>query len=81
MHPRGLVVLLAVCYALLVASPMPYFPFALRLPTGDFKSEADLAGFNEYLLRLGYATISRDDNRGPSNCQHCTELTLVRYRC
>ena len=32
----------------------------------------------EHLLKMGYATIVRDDN---PHCLHCTELTLVQIKC
>lgn len=43
-----------------------------------FKSPAQIVELQARLLRMGYVTIERDDNRA---CPHCTELTLVRARC
>ena len=44
----------------------------------DFKSAQDIVKLQEHLLITGYAVAVRDDNK---RCKHCTELTLVRYRC
>jgi hypothetical protein len=58
-------------------------PMAALLPPGlrgdaDFKDPVDIVRLQEHLLKTGYAVASRDDNR---LCLHCTELTLVRYKC
>lgn len=45
---------------------------------GDWKYVTDMVNLQEHLLKMGYATIFRDDNRF---CPHCSELTLVRVRC
>mmetsp|Transcript_8003 Transcript_8003/g.11644 ORF Transcript_8003/g.11644 Transcript_8003/m.11644 type:complete len:357 (+) Transcript_8003:34-1104(+) len=42
------------------------------------KLPEELVRLQAHLLRMGYAVVVRDDNRA---CQHCTELTLMRFRC
>jgi hypothetical protein len=44
----------------------------------DIFSEKDIIELQRHLLKMGYATAVRDDNQ---YCPHCTELTLLRYRC
>lgn len=44
----------------------------------DFKYLPDHVRLQERLLKMGYATVVRDDNR---MCGHCSELTLLRVRC
>ena len=48
------------------------------LKQADFKLPEELVRLQAHLLRMGYAVIVRDDNRA---CRHCTELTLMRFRC
>ena len=43
-----------------------------------WKTASDLVNIQESLLKMGYVTVNRDNNR---RCHHCTELTLVRARC
>lgn len=43
-----------------------------------FKFETDMVRLASRLIKLGYATIVRDNNRF---CKHCTELTSIRFRC
>jgi len=51
----------------------------LALSSGyDFKYDTDFVRLASHLLKVGYATMIRDDN---PHCRHCTELTLFRYRC
>ena len=38
----------------------------------------ELVKLQEHLLKMGYATVVRDDN---PYCPHCTELTLIRFQC
>ena len=44
----------------------------------DLKHANDMIQLQTHLLRMGYATVIRDDNR---ICAHCTELTLIRIKC
>ena len=44
----------------------------------DIKHANDMIQLQTHLLRMGYATVIRDDNR---ICAHCTELTLIRIKC
>jgi len=44
----------------------------------DFLNEVDLWELQTHLLRMGYATIVRDNNR---RCLACSELTILRFRC
>jgi len=44
----------------------------------DFKYLTDMIRLQERLLKMGYITVIRDDNR---QCGHCSELTLLRVRC
>merc|ERR1712157_9214 len=44
----------------------------------SFKYETDMIRLAAHLLKLGYATAIRINN---PRCKHCTELTLIRYRC
>jgi hypothetical protein len=58
-------------------------PMAALRPPGshwgaDFKYAVDMVRLQEHLLKTGYAVASREDNQ---YCPHCTELTLVRYKC
>lgn len=51
----------------------------LNLPNRkDFQSPRDMVALQEHLLRIGYVTVSRDNNRA---CAHCTELSLIRTHC
>lgn len=43
-----------------------------------FKFETDMVRLASRLIKLGYGTIVRDNNRF---CKHCTELTSIRFRC
>jgi len=43
-----------------------------------FKFETDHMRLAARLIKLGYATIVRDNN---VFCKHCTELTSIRFRC
>ncbi len=45
---------------------------------GDWKYVTDMVNMQEHLLKMGYATIIRDNN---NRFAHCSELTLVRVRC
>lgn len=47
-------------------------------PEVPFKTEIELVHLQEHLLKMGYVVAIRDDNR---MCPHCTELTLLRYKC
>jgi len=47
-------------------------------PEGDYKSASDMVELQARFLQMGYIVAVRDDN---PYCLHCTELTLVRYRC
>lgn len=47
-------------------------------PGVPFKTEIELVHLQEHLLKMGYVVAIRDDNR---LCPHCTELTLLRYKC
>ena len=44
----------------------------------DIKHANDMIQLQTHLLRMGYATVIRSDNR---MCAHCTELTLIRIKC
>jgi len=44
----------------------------------DFKSPIDMVALQARFLQMGYFVAVRDDNMA---CAHCSELTLVRYRC
>mmetsp|Transcript_8004 Transcript_8004/g.11646 ORF Transcript_8004/g.11646 Transcript_8004/m.11646 type:complete len:358 (+) Transcript_8004:34-1107(+) len=44
----------------------------------DFKLPEELVRLQAHLLRMGYAVVAHDDNRA---CPHCTELTLMRFKC
>ena len=44
----------------------------------DIKHANDMIQLQTHLLRMGYATIIRDNN---GRCAHCTELTLIRIKC
>ena len=44
----------------------------------DWRFPRDMVHLQAHLLRMGYVTVERDDNR---RCAHCTELTLVQVRC
>lgn len=46
--------------------------------TPDFATPQEHVTLQEHLLKMGYATVVRDDN---SRCPHCTELTLIRFQC
>jgi hypothetical protein len=43
-----------------------------------FKHEIQMVQLQEHLLNMGYAVAIRDDNQ---RCPHCSELTLLRYKC
>ena len=43
-----------------------------------FKTEIELVELQAHLLKMGYVVAVRDDNK---YCRHCTELTLLRYKC
>lgn len=47
-------------------------------PLPNWKYTTDMINMQEHLLKMGYATIIRDDNEV---CPHCSELTLMRIRC
>lgn len=42
------------------------------------KREKEMFDLQTHLLKAGFATIIRDDNEA---CMHCSELTLVRFKC
>jgi hypothetical protein len=44
----------------------------------DFRFATDIVRLQSHFLRMGYAVIVRDDNRF---CKHCSELTLLRFKC
>lgn len=44
----------------------------------DWKHNTDMIHLQDHFLKIGYATVHRDDNE---SCTHCSELTLVRIRC
>ncbi len=44
----------------------------------DWKFTTDMINMQDHFLKVGYATVYRDDNEV---CPHCSELTLVRVRC
>lgn len=44
----------------------------------DWKFGTDMIHLQARFLNMGYAVVIRDDNKA---CLHCTELTLVRFRC
>ena len=48
------------------------------LQVGTPFSPKEHVKLQEHLLKMGYATIVRDDN---PHCPHCTELSLVRIKC
>ena len=45
---------------------------------GRQKTAGELALLSTQLYHAGYRVISREDN---VRCKHCTELTVVRFRC
>ena len=47
-------------------------------PGVPFKHEMDMVQLQEHLLHMGYAVAVRDDNQ---KCPHCSEFTLLRYKC
>ena len=47
-------------------------------PDMNFLIDCDLMDSQTFLLEMGYATIIRNNNQF---CRHCTELTLVQFRC
>lgn len=52
-----------------------------ELATGtfdDWKFGTDMIHLQARFLNMGYVVVVRDDNKA---CKHCTELTLVRFRC
>jgi len=50
-----------------------------RRRTGKkYKSAIEMVDLQARFLQMGYVVAVRDDN---PKCTHCTELTLVRYRC
>jgi len=46
--------------------------------TRQWKFGTDMINLQARFLNMGYAVVVRDDNKA---CRHCTELTLVRFRC
>ena len=48
------------------------------LKTPGFAIPQEHVTLQQHLLKMGYATVVRDDN---PYCPHCTELTLVRFQC
>jgi len=45
---------------------------------GRQRTAGEMALFSRRLYEAGYRVISREDNR---LCDHCTELTVVRFQC
>ncbi len=45
---------------------------------GRQRTAGEIALFSRRLYEAGYRVISREDNR---LCDHCTELTVVRFQC
>ena len=76
---KSLIILLLISYCFSIFFWCRTFVGELALSIReDLKHANDMIQLQTHLLRMGYATVIRSDNR---MCAHCTELTLIRIKC